>query len=134
MAGRIVNWFGENTPQEPEEPEVPVQEAEPDFSGPGGTENVQTTLNVVKLDTEAFVGSALSLYSLPQELVMDAMITPDPLKAVKLVELFKLAIDPRLVESLEILSWGELTEALSQWIELSGPDDDSRGPRRVRLL
>lgn len=75
---------------------------------------------IIKIETEAFTAEALSLHELPGPTVAYAMATSGAYRNVALLELFKLAIqDPQKSEYVDVLSFDQMSSAISDWMEKS---------------
>lgn len=93
---------------------------------PIGPENLDAAafgFDMVHIETEFLTTEALPFHVLPGEQILEMMIAPEPYKMAKMYELFKLALDADAVSRLGLLSFKELNEAVSQWMNGSGPMD-----------
>jgi hypothetical protein len=81
----------------------------------------------VGAENGTFSAEVIELYELPYEKVMSALSTPNgPAQMMAMLEIFKLAIvDQSKLSGLEILSFSELADMLSQWAVLSTPPTSS---------
>lgn len=77
-------------------------------------------MRFVEIETEAFEGTVVSLKDMPSEKVISVFATNGPAQMFKTLKLFKLAqMDPRKIERISELTFGELGEALDQWMSKS---------------
>ena len=84
-------------------------------------------MHFVEIDTEAFEGTVVSLKDMPGEKVIGVFATEGPAQMFKTLKLFKLAqMDPRKIELIEQLTFGELGDALDQWMakSMKGSNDN----------
>lgn len=91
------------------------------------TENIEksvvTSLPTVVIDTPAFKTTAYGLYDLPGMKVMHVLAMSEGEKMQGFVDMFKLAmLEPAKIDELEYLSFNELGDVLSQWMERSAPE------------
>jgi hypothetical protein len=85
-------------------------------------EDVESSLEkgIVHVESALFNSDVYNIYDLPHKLVVDALLTPEPLRSIKSMGLFKIALpSEELVDKLDPLSWREMTELTNQWIEKS---------------
>lgn len=84
---------------------------------------VKGSIQTVTIKTEAFSSEAYGFYALPGIRVMNVLAMDEMRKMPEMVKLLKSAIiEPKKSDYLDVLSFGELGEVLSQWIEISQPD------------
>lgn len=93
----------------------------------------------VGVDSGSFSADVIELYELPFEKVMRALSVPNgPAQMMAMLEIFKLAVvDQTKVDRLEVLSFNELADILSQWAVKSTPpgvDLQIEKPRRKSRL
>ena len=89
---------------------------------------VEDAMQFVEIDTKAFSGTAVSVKDMPGARVVGIFATEGPAQMFKTLKLFKLAqMDPRKIEEIEQLTFGELGDALDQWMSKSmrGKEDGS---------
>lgn len=95
------------------------------------TEETSETPTIINIDTPAFSAEALSINELPGVTVAYAMAAHGPQQTVALLELFRLAIlEPKKAEDIDVLSFGQMAEAMSDWMDKSintsqSDEDDS---------
>lgn len=88
----------------------------------------EDAMQFVEIDTKAFSGTAVSVKDMPGARVVGIFATEGPAQMFKTLKLFKLAqMDPRKIDEIERLTFGELGDALDQWMAKSmrGKEDGS---------
>lgn len=77
-------------------------------------------MHFVEIETEAFSGRVVSLKDMPGTKVIGVFATEGPAQMFKTLKMFKLAqMDPRKIDEIEQLTFGELGDALDQWMAKS---------------
>lgn len=75
------------------------------------------TFTPIMVKTDALDVETIGMYQMPGFAVLDVITTPGLAQLPKMVDLFRLAInDPAKANDLGILTFEELTEAVSQWV------------------
>ena len=106
MIDNMARALGPNEPTEPEawNGDIPATGE--------GTEHVRVV-------TDAFSVQAISIHDMPHEHVMQMLILTEPFKQVKQIALFKLAVKAEDEDQLELLSYYQIWQGTSAWIEAS---------------
>lgn len=75
---------------------------------------------VVEIQTESFQGTAIELYEMPAGMILEMLAMPGPAQIKMMTKLFRMAlVDPKQGDSLDGLSFNELSEILYQWYSQS---------------
>lgn len=73
-------------------------------------------LPTVHIETDTFSAEVIEMYELPHEQVLDMLTAQGPRQIIRMMDAFRLAVlNPKDVDSLDTLSFNEMTEAVGQW-------------------